>query len=57
MDTLRSALWQGLINGAAARDRAAAPRPESLGFSGATTQGLYYFGFELANALVYGARR
>jgi hypothetical protein len=57
MDTLRKALWLGLVNGASARDRTTAPRPESIGFSGAVSQGLYNLGLELSNAIVYGARK
>jgi hypothetical protein len=57
MDTLRKALWQGLLNGSSSRDRTTAPRPETIGFTGSISQGLYYLGFEVANAVVYGARK
>jgi hypothetical protein len=57
MDTLRKALWQGLLNGSSMRDRSSAPRPESLGFQGSVSQGLYFLGFEVANAVVYGPRK
>jgi hypothetical protein len=57
MDTLRKALWQGVMNGAATRDHTAAPKPESLGFTGAISQGLYNLGLEFANAVVYGTRK
>jgi hypothetical protein len=57
MDTWRKALWQGLMNGSASRDRSGAPRPETIGFTGSIAQGLYYLGFEVANAIVYGARK
>jgi hypothetical protein len=57
MDSLRKALWQGVLNGSSYRDRTTAPRPEMLGFSGAIAQGLYYLGFEVANVVVHGARK
>jgi hypothetical protein len=57
MDTLRRALWQGIVNGSSYRDRTAAPRPENIGFTGALAQGLYYLGFEVANVVVHGARK
>jgi len=57
METLRKALWQGLINGAASRDRAAVPSAVGLGFSGELAQGLYNLGVQLANAVVYGERK
>jgi hypothetical protein len=57
MDTLRRALWQGIVNGSSYRDRTAAPRPENVGFTGAIAQGLYNLGFEVANVVVHGARK
>jgi hypothetical protein len=57
MEPLRKALWQGIVNGSSYRDRAAAPRPETIGFPGAIAQGLYYLGFEVANVVVHGARK
>jgi hypothetical protein len=57
MDTLRKAVWQGLVNGASSRDRATLPRPESAGFTGAIAQGLYNLALEVSNAVVYGARK
>jgi hypothetical protein len=57
MNTLRKALWHGLINGAATRERSSSPQPQAIGYVGAIEQGAYWFGFQLTNAIVYGARK
>lgn len=51
-----NALWQGILSGAAVRDRASAPKPESKGYSSGLAQGLYWLGFEVANVVVHGPR-
>lgn len=53
---LGRALWQGILSGAASRDRASAARPESYGYKGSVAQACYWFGFEVANVVVHGTR-
>jgi len=57
MQTLAKSLWHGLLNGAGTRERASAPQPQSIGFTGSISQALYWLGFEVTNAVVYGARK
>jgi hypothetical protein len=57
MNSLKTSLWHGLINGAATRDRSSATQPQAMGYTSALTQGLYWLGFQLTNAIVYGARK
>ncbi len=57
MRTLGEALWNGLIAGGFDRDRASATPPEELGYTGSIAQALYWFGFEISNVVVFGARR
>lgn len=57
MKTFFSALWQGLVNGAQTKTRDAAAQPQSYGLSASFPQALYWFGFEVANIVVYGARK
>jgi len=57
MRTLGEALWNGLLAGAFERDRASAATPAERGYAGAIAQALYWFGFELSNVVVFGARR
>ncbi len=57
MNTLGNALWHGLINGAATQHRSSAPQPEQIGYASAMAQGLYWLGFEITNAIVYGSRK
>jgi hypothetical protein len=57
MQTLGKSLWHGLVNGASTRQRSSAPQPQALGYTGSISQALYWFGFEVTNAVVYGARK
>jgi hypothetical protein len=57
MRTLGEALWNGLLSGAFTRDRASAVPPAERGYAGPIAQALYWFGFELSNVVVFGARR
>jgi len=57
MNTLRKSLWHGLLSGASTRERSSAPQPQAIGYTGAIAQGLYWFGFQVSNAIVYGARK
>jgi hypothetical protein len=57
METLGKSLWQGLVNGAATPQRSSAPQPQALGYTGSIAQALYWLGFEVTNAVVYGARK
>jgi hypothetical protein len=57
MQTLSAALWRGLVNGASTPQRASAPTPQGLGFGGSIAQALYWFGFQVANVVVYGSRK
>lgn len=50
------ALWQGVLAGAAARERAGAPGPQAHGYTTSIAQALYWLGFEVANVVVHGAR-
>jgi len=50
------AFWHGIKAGAASHDRAGAPAPQTYGFTTSSAQGLYWFGFEIANVVVHGAR-
>ncbi len=50
------ALWQGMLAGAAARDRTAAPGPQAHGYTSSVSQALYWLAFEVANVVVHGAR-
>ncbi len=51
-----NALWQGILGGSAVRDRASDSGPDAHGFTSSFAQGLYWFGFEVANVVVQGAR-
>ncbi len=57
MKTLGKSLWTGLITGASTRQKTAAPLPQALGYTGSISQALYWLGFEVTNAVVYGARK
>ncbi len=57
MQMLFRSLWQGAVNGAQTRTRDEAFLPGRYGFGGSVSQALYWFGFEVANIVVYGARR
>lgn len=56
MKLLVKAIWQGVLSGAAARERAQAKTPDSLGLHGSVLQALYWLGFEISNVVVHGAR-
>ena len=56
MQQYLNALWKGVLGGAAARDRAREPGPETHGFTSSIAQALFWLGFELANVVVHGAR-
>ncbi|MDQ2857660.1 MAG: hypothetical protein M3R53_03280 [Candidatus Eremiobacteraeota bacterium] len=57
MQMLFRSLWQGALNGTQTRTREEALLPGRYGFSGSFAQALYWFGFEVANIVVYGGRR
>jgi len=57
MRTLGEAFWNGLLAGGFTHDRASATPPEERGYTGPLSQALYWFGFELSNVVVFGARR
>jgi hypothetical protein len=57
METLIQAVWQGLVDGASIRDRAAVPPPQTRGFPGSISQALYWAGYQFTNVLVYGAKK
>ncbi len=46
-----------MVSGALTKDRASATPPEARGYTGALSQGLYWFGFEISNVVVFGTRR
>lgn len=56
MKSLGTAIWQGLLSGAAARSRATAKTPEMLGIHGGISQALYWLAFEVSNVVVHGAK-
>lgn len=56
MKSLGFALWQGILSGASARDRASARAPQVLGIDGSIAQALYWLAFEVSNVVVHGAR-
>jgi hypothetical protein len=57
MNTFGKALWHGIVNGAGTRERGSAQQPQALGYTSAVAQGAYWFGFQVSNAIVYGARK
>lgn len=50
------ALWQGMLAGTSARNRAAAPGPQAHGYTSGLSQALYWLAFEISNVVVHGAR-
>ena len=57
MPSFIEALRTGILSGAQTRTRDAALLPQRYGLSDSISQGLYWLGFEVANIVVYGARR
>lgn len=56
MKSLVTAVWQGILSGAAARERSQAKTPDSLGIHGSILAALYWLAFEISNVVVHGAR-
>jgi len=50
------ALWLGLTAGTTARTRAEAPVPARISAAGSLCEAVYWFGFEVSNALVHGRK-
>jgi len=55
MNIVVTALWQGMVSGASARERASARQPETIGIQGSIAQALYWLAFEISNVIVHGA--
>ena len=56
MQQFFDALWQGMLAGAAARERSGAPGPLAHGYTSNILQALYWLAFEISNVVVHGAR-
>jgi len=56
MQQVFDALWQGILAGAAVRERSAAPGPQAHGYTSNILQALYWVAFQISNVVVHGAR-
>ncbi len=54
MQQVFDALWQGMLAGTSARNRAAAPGPQAHGYTSSLSQASYWLAFEIANVVVRG---